>query len=415
VHRKDVLSNGLRVVTEELPHFRSVSLGVWLGVGSRDETPAEHGLTHFLEHMAFKGTPRRGAVDIAREIDQVGGSCNAFTTKEHTCFHGKVLAAQAPRLVDLLGDLALYPLCRTEDLEKERQVILEEIFSQDDNPEDLVQVLFARNFWGGHAFGRPILGEAERISRVRREDLLTYREATYRPENSVVAAAGRVSHDDLIKLLEPAFQGFNNGRAPRRREPAPVQPAAWAFPRDLEQVQVCLGTQGPAADDPRRFAATMLNILLGGNMSSRLFQVIREQLGLAYSIYSFISFFSDTGFLGISAGVSPQHLEALLAAVSQELKRIKDEAVSPAELQSAREYLQGSIYLSVEDVDHLMMRLAKNELYFGRYFPIEDIVSGLLAVTAKEIQELANELLQAENWGLALLGPVEGEMGGVDF
>jgi predicted Zn-dependent peptidase len=415
VHRKDVLSNGLRVVTEELPQFRSVSLGVWLGVGSRDETPEENGLTHFLEHMAFKGTPRRGAVDIAREIDQVGGSCNAFTTKEHTCFHGKVLAAQATRLVDLLGDLALHPLCRAEDLEKERQVILEEIFSQDDNPEDLVQVLFARNFYGGHAFGRPILGEADGISRVSREDLLTYREATYRPETTVVAAAGRVSHDELVKLLEPAFQEFKNGRTLRRREPAPVQPAAWAFPRDLEQVQVCLGTRGPAADDPRRFAATMLHILLGGNMSSRLFQVIREQLGLAYSIYSFISFFSDTGFLGISAGVSPRSVEPLLAAVSQELKRFKGKAVSPAELESAREYIQGSIYLSVEDVDHLMMRLAKNELYFGRYFPVEDIVSGLMSVTAEEIQDLANEFLQAENWGLALLGPVEGEMGGLLF
>jgi len=415
VHRKSVLSNGLRVVTEELPHFRSVSLGVWLGVGSRDETPAENGLTHFLEHMAFKGTPRRRAVDIAREIDQVGGSCNAFTTKEHTCFHGKVLAAQAPRLVDLLGDLALHPLCRADDLEKERQVILEEIFSQDDNPEELVQVLFARNFWGGHAFGRPILGEAESISRVSREDLLTYREATYRPENSLVAAAGQVSHDELVKLIEPAFREFKNGRAWRGREPAAAQPAAWAFPRDLEQVQVCLGTRGPAADDSRRFAATMLHILLGGNMSSRLFQVIREQLGLAYSIYSFISFFSDTGFLGISAGVSPQHLEALLAAVSQELKRMKDEAVSAAELQSAREYLQGSIYLDAEDVDHLMMRLAKNELYFSRYFSMEDIVAGLMAVTPEEIQDLAQELLQPQNWGLALLGPVEGEIGGLDF
>jgi predicted Zn-dependent peptidase len=365
--------------------------------------------------MAFKGTPRRGAADIAREIDQVGGSCNAFTTKEHTCFHGKVLAAKTPRLVDLLGDLVLHSWCRAEDLEKERQVILEEIFAQDDNPEELVQVLFARNFWGGHPFGQPILGEVENISRVGREKLLAYREATYRPETTVVAAAGRVSHDELVQLLEPAFQEFHNGRARRSRDPAAPQPAAWAFPRDLEQVQVCLGTKGPAADDPRRFAATMLHILLGGNMSSRLFQVIREQLGLAYSIYSFINFYSDTGFMGISAGVSTRHVEPLLTSVSQELKRMKKEAVSPAELQAAREYIQGSVYLSVEDVDHLMMRLAKNELYFERYFPIEEIVAGLMAVTAAEIQELAQELLQPQNWGLALLGPVEGKTGVVHF
>jgi predicted Zn-dependent peptidase len=415
VHQKSVLNNGLRVVSEELPYFRSVAVGVWLNVGSRDETRAENGLSHFLEHLAFKGTPRRTAFDLAREIDQIGGNCNAFTSKEQTCFHGKVLAEHLPRLVDLLGDLVLNPLYQPQDLERERQVILEEIYSQDDNPEDQVQVGFARNFWGDDPLGWPILGEAERIAVVNREELLGYRHATYRPEQTVVAAAGRVEHQHLVALVAGHFDDFANGIPCRERSPASYHPGIYLLPRDLEQVYVCLGARGLAAGDPRRFTATMLQLILGGNMSSRLSQVIREQLGLAYSIYSFLSFFSDTGLLGVSAGVSAKNLEALLAAVCRELKRLKDEAVPEAELQAVREYLRGSIYLGAEDVDHLMMRLAKNDLQFGHYIPLDDIVAGLMKVTAAEIQELARELLRAEDWAMTLLGPVGDRNLGLDF
>ncbi len=415
MHQKTVLNNGLRVVSEELPYFHSVAVGVWLNVGSRDETRAENGLSHFLEHMAFKGTPRRTAFDIAREIDQIGGVCNAFTSKEQTCFHGKVLSEQLPRLVDLLGDLVLHPVCEPQDLDKERQVILEEIYSQDDNPEDQVQVAFGRNFWGDSSLGRPILGEADHIAGVRREELLSYRQATYRPEQTVVAAVGRVEHQQLVAQVAAHFQGFANGSPTRERQQAFFFPGIYPLARDLEQVYVCLGTRSVAAGDARRFAATMLQLILGGNMSSRLFQVIREQLGLAYSIYSFLSFFSDTGLLGISAGVSPKNLEALLAAVCRELKKLKDEAVSDAELQSAREYLRGSIYLGAEDVDHLMMRLAKNEINFGHYIPLDDIVNGLMKVTPAEIQELSQDLLRPENWALTLLGPVADRSIRLDF
>ena len=415
MHQETVLNNGLRVVSEELPYFRSVAVGVWLNVGSRDETRAENGLSHFLEHMAFKGTPRRTALDIAREIDQIGGSCNAFTSKEQTCFHGKVLAEHLPRLVDLLGDLVLNPLYQPQDLERERQVILEEICTQDDNPEDQVQIAFGRQFWGDSSLGRPILGEADHIAGVSREELLGYRQATYRPEETVVAAAGRVDHQQLVKLVAGHFDGFANGIPGRERRPASYHPGIYSLPRDLEQVYVCLGARGLAAGNPRRFTATMLQLILGGNMSSRLFQVIREQLGLAYTIYSFLSFFSDTGLLGISAGVSAKNLEALLAAVCRELKKLKDEPVPEAELQGAREHLRGSIYLAAEDVDHLMMRLAKNEINFGHYIPLDDIVAGLLKVSAAEIQELAGELLRAEDWALTLLGPVDDQKIGLDF
>jgi predicted Zn-dependent peptidase len=415
VPQKSILSNGVKLVTEELPHFHSVSVGVWLNVGSRDERAAENGLTHFLEHMAFKGTGKRTALDLAREIDEVGGSTNAFTSKEQTCFHGKVLAEHLPRLVDLLSDLVLHPTYQAPDLERERQVILEEISAQEDNPEDLVQVRFARHLWGDTSLGRSILGEAADIARVSREELLAYRQATFRPEQIVVAAAGRVRHQELVDLLAPHFQDFHNGAPARLRDRASSHAGVHQDHRDLEQVHLCLGTRGPAAAEESRYPATLLQLILGGNMSSRLFQVIREQLGLAYSIYSFLSFFSDTGLLGISAGVSSKNLEPLLAATGRELKKLKAEPVSPQELQAGKEYLKGSILLAAEDCDHRMMRLAKNEIYFGHYIPLEEIINGLYKVTAEEVQELARELLAPEDWVLTLLGPVAFEVGRLDF
>jgi predicted Zn-dependent peptidase len=407
VYQKSILPNGVRVVTEELPHFHSVAVGLWLTVGSRDEHAVEQGLSHFLEHMAFKGTPRRDALAIAREADQLGGGLNAFTTKENTCYHARVLSEHLPRIVDLLSDLVLNPVYRVEDLERERQVILEEISAQEDTPEDLVQVQFARHFWKDNSFGRSILGEVEGISRFQRDDLVNYRQATHRPEELVVAAAGRLTHQELTDLVGPVLENFSNGAPVRPRSPVDTHPGAYLFPRELEQVHVCLGARGFAAGDEKRFTATLLNIILGGNMSSRLFQVIREQLGLAYSIYSFLGFFSDTGLLDIGAGVNPKNLGALLEAVSRELKKLKDEKVSPSEMKDAQDYLKGSIYLHAEDVEQRMLRLAKNEINFGRYIPLEDVVNGLLQVTAEEVQALGREVLQAQKWGLALLGPVE--------
>ena len=407
VNQKSVLSNGLRVVTEELPHFHSAAVGIWLNVGSRDETGAENGLTHFLEHMAFKGTPRRTVLEIAREIDQLGGMCNAFTGKEQTCFHGRVLAEHLPRLVDLLGDLVLRSQLAAGDLERERQVILEEIYAQDDSPEELVQVHFARNFWGDNAFGWPILGAADHIAQVSREDLLAYRGITYRPGDMIVAAAGRVRHQEVVDLVAASFEGFANGAPSRERQAVITHPGVYALSRDLEQVSLVLGGPGLAAGDPRRYAATMLQLILGGNMSSRLFQVIREQLGLAYAIHSFLQFFSDAGVVGISAGVSPQNLPAIMAAIRRELKLLTEEKVSEAELTAAKENLRGSVMMSSEDCEHLMGRLAKNELNFGRYIPQADIIAGMLKVTADEVLEVARDLLRPEAWGVGLLGPVD--------
>jgi predicted Zn-dependent peptidase len=410
VYRKSVLSNGIRLVTEELPYSQAVSLGVWLEVGSRDEAETENGLSHFLEHMAFKGTDRRSAFDIAREIDQLGGLGNAFTTRENTCFHIKVLEGQLTRAVDLLIDLTIHPLCQLEDFERERTVILEEIAAQEDTPEELVQVHFAREFWRDCALGRSILGEAEDISRFSREDLLAYRRATYRPENIVVAAAGLLNHPQLLDLLGPALTEFENGVPAREREPVATHPGDYLFTRELEQAHLCLGTKGLAAGDERRFIASLLHIILGGNMSSRLFQVIREELGLAYSIYSYLSFFKDTGLLEICAGVSPKNLPPLLEAVNGELSRFKSAPVTEAELAAAKEYVKSSVLLNAEDSEQRMLRLAKNEINFEHYIPFTDIIAGVEKVTADEIQELARDLLQPDNWAMTALGPVKADL-----
>ncbi len=407
MYQKSVLPNGIRLVTEVLPHSHAVSLGLWLEVGSRDEAADERGLTHFLEHMAFKGTARRSAYDIAREIDQLGGLGNAFTTRENTCFHIKVLAEQLPRALDLIIDLGLHPRCHGEDLERERTVILEEIAAQEDSPEELVQVHFARQFWRDCPLGHSILGEAEDIARFPREALVDYRRATHRPERLLVAAAGKLDHQQLLDLVGPAA-AFENGAPARPRQPAAVHPGNYLFPRDLEQAHLCLGTRGMPAGDERRFAASLLHVILGGNMSSRLFQVVREELGLAYSIYSYLSFYQDTGLLEICAGVSPKNLPPLLAAVNNELRRFKTAPVTDRELCAAKEYLKSSVILNADDSEQRMLRLAKNEINFGHYIPLEDIIKGVERVTTEEIQELAREFMQADHWALAALGPVAG-------
>lgn len=403
--RKTVLPNGVRVVSEALPHFHSVSLGVWINTGSRDETARENGLAHFLEHMAFKGTPRRSALVLAQEIDQLGGAANAFTTKENTCFHGKVLAAELPRLLDILSDITLYPVYDPHELEKERQVILQEICNTEDTPDDHVHDLFSQCFWSDCAFGRPILGLAESVSRFSRPLLLQYRQTHYNPDRLVIAAAGHLEHDVLVDLVAEAFGHLANGS---RRTPRPAiatSPGFHHYERDLEQVHVVLGGQAPAAGDDDRFVAVLLNLILGGNMSSRLFQEIRENLGLCYSIYSFLHCYSDTGLLGIAGAVSPDNLELLLATVRQELHKLQQKLVSAEELQAALDYSRASFYLSAEDSDNRMLRLAKNEINFGRYLSYEEILAHLAAVTPTQIREMAQVWLNLDTWQTVCLGP----------
>ncbi len=405
VYQKTVLPNGLRVLSESLPHFHSVSLGIWINAGSRNETAPENGIAHFLEHMAFKGTTRRQAYDLAREIDQLGGAANAFTSKENTCFHGKVLADQLPRLFDLLSDLVLHPQYDPDELEKERQVILQEICTLEDTPDEYVHDLFSRCFWGDSAFGRPIMGVAQTVGRFSRPHLLDYRRAHYQPGNMIIAAAGRLQHETLLEMAAAAFGSLDHSAPPPRRAAVAPFPGQHHYERDLEQVHLVLGGPAPAAGESSRFVAVLLNLILGGNMSSRLFQEVRENQGLCYSIFSFLHSFSDSGLLGISAAVSPENLDTLLATIHREMRQLQQREVSAAELQAAQDYSRASFYLGAEDSDNRMMRLAKNEINFGHYLSYEEIIERLAAVTPRQILEKAREWLDLENWQTVCLGP----------
>jgi predicted Zn-dependent peptidase len=406
VYQKTVLPNGVRVITEALPHFHSVSLGIWINTGSRDEAAPENGLAHFLEHMAFKGTGRRNTCDLAREIDQLGGAANAFTSKESTCYHGKVLADQLPRLFDLLGDIFLKPKYDNDDLEKERQVILQEICTLEDTPDEYVHDLFSRCFWGDSAFGRPIMGDSQTVNRYSRQLLLDYRQAHYLPDRLVIAAAGRLQHETLLNLAAAAFGDLPNGNRFPGREAVCTFPGQHHLERDLEQIHLVVGGKAPGAGESSRFVAILLNLILGGNMSSRLFQEIRENRGLCYSIYSFLHCFSDTGLLGVGAAVAPENLQILIDTVWKEISKMQRQEVSQAELQAAQDYSRASFYLSAEDSDNRMMRLAKNEINFGHYISYEEIINQLEAVTPKQIMAMAQEWLDLKKWQTVSLGPL---------
>ena len=405
MYQKTVLPNGVRVITEAIPHFHSVSLGVWINTGSRDETGPENGVAHFLEHMAFKGTGRRDAYELAREFDQLGGTANAFTTKENTCFHGKVLADQLPQLYDLLHDIVLNPVYDDNDLEKERQVILQEISNLEDTPDEFVHEIFSRQFWGDSSFGRPIMGVAATVNHFSRPLLLDYRQAHYGPDRVIIAAAGRLQHETLVALAAESFGNHNHATSRSGRAAVKTSPGHLHLEDDLEQVHLVLGGRAPSASESSRFVAILLNVILGGNMSSRLFQEVRENLGLCYSIYSFLHCFSDTGLLGIGAAVGPDNLEILLETVRQEIKKLQQQAVSPAELQAAQDYSRASFYLGAEDSDNRMMRLAKNEINFGHYISYEEIIHRLEAVSPEQIQAMAQEWLDLDQWQTVCLGP----------
>ena len=408
MYQKTILENGIRVVTEKIPHLHSVSVGIWVDVGSRDEQEQESGLTHFIEHMLFKGTERRSALDIAKELDAVGGMSNAFTAKENTCFHAKVLDAHLPLVVDILGDIFLHSVFDAGELDRERQVILQEITLVEDTPDEYVHVLFQQAFWEPNPLGRPILGDAGMVQNFTRKMSLDYLHRSYHPERIVLSAAGSVDHQEFITRVEPLFRSLSRMPHPIRRTPPPINARLAKYSKELEQVHLCLGTRGTSLMDESRYCCGILNVIFGGNMSSRLFQEVRERRGLAYSIYSFLSSHSDSGMLGIYAGVRPDTLEETLELIRRELTRLKREPITEAELREAKEHIKGGMYLSAESSDSRMSRLAKNEIQFGRFVPYEEIETGLDRVTSEQVMGLAQEIFQPDSMALVLLGPVDG-------
>ncbi len=407
--QKQVLPNGLVVITETMPHVRSVSVGLWVRNGSRREVPDENGLAHFMEHMVFKGTERRSAEDIAREMDSVGGMLDAFTSKEQICFNAKVLDEHLPIAFDIIADLVLRPKFDSEDVKKERKVVLEEIKMDLDNPEYLLHEIFTRGFWPGHSLGRPILGTPETVRRFSRDALRTRFENWFAPDRLVMTAAGNVTHEQLLDLvhrefgtLKPAGPMENHG-APQTKAPIHLEPK-----RDLEQVHLCIGVPSVPLAHRDRFSVAVLNNLLGGGMSSRLFQNIREKRGLAYAVFSELTPYSDAGMMTVYAGTAKETVGQVIDLIIREFRTMKESSVSEEELRRSKNHLKGSLMLSLESTSSRMSNLARQELYFGRFYSLDEILASIEAVTREELQSLAQRYFQTEHIAVTVLGPLNG-------
>ncbi|MBI3611137.1 MAG: insulinase family protein [Nitrospirae bacterium] len=397
---------------EEIPFVKSASLGIWVEVGSRDETDAEAGLSHFVEHMFFKGTARRSAQQIAQEMDGLGGELNAFTSRETTAFYAKVVDEHLPQAVDLLSDLFRHSRFSPVEIEREKKVVLEEIKMVEDDPEDLVHDLHTANVWRGNPIGRPILGEVKIIRAISQRKILDYLNRKYLPDRIVISVAGRFNRSALIRQLNRAFRTF--GRTAEResygRPPSPVADGRLVIRRKkLEQAHLCLGLPGLPLTHRDRYGMYALNTLLGGGMSSRLFQEVREKRGLVYSIYSHFAGFKDAGMLTVYAASAPRAVRQVLDLTLMELRKLRNRGIRTDELRRAVNQMKGGILLGLESTNSRMSRLARDEIYFGRFFTLEETLSEINKVSERQVRRLSEQLLDARNLSLTILGPVGSE------
>lgn len=410
--QRSQLANGVRVVSERMPGVPSATLGIWVESGSRHEPRHRSGISHFLEHLLFKGTERRSAADIAEEIDSVGGILNAFTGKECTCYYARVLAEDFDLAADVLSDIFLGSVFEEEEIERERGVILQEISQGEDTPDEFIHDVFNLNYWRDHPLGLPICGYTDTVSALQRGDFLQFLEERYRPDRIVVAAAGNLHHADVLAWVERDFGALGGCSAKAAEEPPAVHQGLFAVDKSLEQLHLCLGTPGISQGSDGRYAAYLLNTALGGGMSSRLFQEIREKRGRAYSVYSFLSCYRDTGYLGVYAGTSTEWAEEVVGLVIDELRDVARHGLRAGELERSKRQLKGGMLLGLETSDSRMTRLAKNEIYFGRHFTIDEVARRIDETTNDEIVDFASRLTQAESTGLAVLGKVgDGRLG----
>ena len=410
--RHTVLPGGLRIVTESVPTVRSVTVGVWVGVGSRDEAPSLAGASHYLEHLLFKGTRRRDALDISAAIDAVGGEMNAFTSKEYTCFYARVLDTDLPLAVDVVGDLVTSSVIRAADVDAERGVILEEIAMHEDDPTDMVHDQFAQVLFDGGALARPVLGTVESIETIGRSAINGYYRRRYRPQDMVVAVAGNVDHNNVVRLVKKAFgaagmlDGVSEPTAARRGRLISTASGVRVVRRTTEQANVVLGGPGVARTDERRFALGVLNAALGGGMSSRLFQEVREKRGLAYSVYSYHAQYADTGLFGVYAGCVPRKVDDVLAICREELDKVAAAGITFEELERGKGQLRGSMVLGLEDTGSRMSRIGKAELVYGEQLSVDDVLARIDSVTLDEVTEVAADVLSATPT-LAVVGPFD--------
>ena len=401
------LRNGVRILTETIPHAISVSAGIWILRGSRSEPSEWNGITHFVEHLFFKGTASRTALDISREIESVGGSLNAFTGKEFLCLHARALYNHMPLIMELLGDIFLRSNLPEQEIERERQVILQEINMVDDSPEELIHELFAGAYWRGHPLGRSTLGTREIIGRLERKSLAEYIGLLQDPERVLLTVSGRLDHDEVVRVAEEHLDFSANGAEGVTLEKPSPHRGLHLHLKDLGQAHICLGTLGYPYSHPQRYGYHVLNTLLGGGMSSRLFQEIRENRGLAYSVYSFQAAYLDTGMLGVYVGTGREAVTEVIDLLVENFSRLKREDVSADELRTAKEQLKGNLLLSTESTGSRMSKLAMNEIYFGRQLEMDDVIEEIEQVTAAHVREISEELFRPEYLGLTVLGDVD--------
>jgi predicted Zn-dependent peptidase len=411
---RSAYQSGLRLITEQMPGVRSVTLGIWVSAGSRDEAPHLAGASHFLEHLLFKGTRKRTARDIAEAFDAVGGDLNAYTAKEHTTFYSRVLDRDLPMAVDYLCDQLQDSLIRPADVDAERQVILEEIHMHEDTPDELVHELFAQTLWTDHPLGRPVLGTVETISSATRDQIRRFWKRHYVPANFIVVAAGNLQHEKVAGLVESHLdtgkrvRGGEAGVRAGGRAPRPSGRAA-VRRRDTEQAHISIGTSGLARSDPRRFAFGLVNSAIGGGMSSRLFQEIREKRGLVYSVFSYHTMYAETGMFSVYAGTTPSRAQEVLSIVIAELEDVAEKGLTSDELDRAKSHMKGSLALSQEDTGGRMTRLGKSEIGHGEILSIDEIIERIDAVTAEDAREVAQTVLTRPR-AVTVIGPFrEGE------
>ncbi len=403
------LSNGIRVITEVMPHVRSVAVGVWIGTGSRRETSEQNGISHFIEHMLFKGTSKRSAEDIARSVDSIGGNLDAFTAKELVGFTTKVLDEHLPFAFDVVADLILHPLFREEDIAKEKGVILEELKMDADNPDYLVHEIFSSNFWRDHPLGKPILGTRETVKRFDREMVDSYYRGVYSPSNLLITAAGNLQHKRLVDLARDHFEELgDNGPVPFDPTPSTHARIALRTKKELEQVHMCMGVPCYPVSHEERFSFYVLNTILGGGMSSRLFQNIRERQGLAYSVFSDLNPYRDTGCMSIYAGTSIESVGKVVESVLKEFRQLKQDQVPAEELRRAKDHLKGSLMLSLESTSSRMSNLARQDMYFQRFFTLDELGESIEKVTVEDVQRIARTFFDQKNIALTILGSLDG-------
>ena len=406
---RTVLDNGLTIVSERMPHVRSVTMGIWVLNGSRREDAAENGITHFVEHMVFKGTSHRSAEEIARSVDSIGGNLDAFTSKENVCFNAKVLDEHVPLAFEVLADLVLNPLFRTEDISREQGVILQEIKMDEDNPDYLVHEIFTQNFWKDHPLGRPILGTKETVKLLQQEKLVDYFQHCFAPNNLLIAAAGNLEHARLVDLARRWFD--DQRRMPNGHQDLP--PAAHARivlrnKKQLEQVQICLGMPAESLLSENRYAWSVLNTVVGGGMSSRLFQNIRERQGLAYAVFSDLNPYRDAGLFGVYAGTGPKTTRQVVMSILKELRDLRENPVPAEELRRAKDNLKGSLMLGLESTGARMSNLARQQIYFGRSIGMNELLEKVERVTAEDVQRITSTAFDPAKMALTVLGNLNG-------